>query len=45
MRLSFELLNMPLDNMKLDDVIKHCRRLKHTTEDVKWGSVLAFSII
>jgi len=30
--------------MKLDDLIKHCRSLKHTTEDVKWGSVLAFSI-
>jgi predicted DNA-binding protein (MmcQ/YjbR family) len=30
--------------MKLDDVIKHCRALEHTTEDVKWGSVLAFSI-
>jgi predicted DNA-binding protein (MmcQ/YjbR family) len=30
--------------MKLDEVIKHCRHLKHTTEDVKWGSVLAFSI-
>jgi predicted DNA-binding protein (MmcQ/YjbR family) len=30
--------------MKLDDVIEHCRRLKHTAEDVKWGSVLAFSI-
>jgi predicted DNA-binding protein (MmcQ/YjbR family) len=30
--------------MKLDDVIKHCRALEHTTEDVKWESVLAFSI-
>jgi len=30
--------------MKLDDVINHCRALKHTTEDVKWGSVLAFAI-
>jgi len=30
--------------MKLDDVIKHCRSLKHTTEEVKWGSVPAFSI-
>lgn len=30
--------------MKSDDVIKHCRSLQHTTEDVKWGSVLAFSI-
>jgi len=30
--------------MKLDDVIKHCRNLKFTTEDVKWGSVLAFSV-
>lgn len=30
--------------MKLEDVINHCRSLKHTTEDVKWGSVLAFSI-
>jgi predicted DNA-binding protein (MmcQ/YjbR family) len=30
--------------MKLDDVTKHCRGLKGTTEDVKWGSVLAFSI-
>lgn len=30
--------------MKLDDVIKYCRGLKGTTEDVKWGSVLAFSI-
>jgi len=30
--------------MKLDDIIKHCRSLEHTTEEVKWGSVLAFSI-
>jgi predicted DNA-binding protein (MmcQ/YjbR family) len=30
--------------MKLDDIIKHCRALEHTTEDVKWGSVLAFLI-
>ncbi len=30
--------------MKLDEVIKHCRALKHTTEDVKWGSVLFFSV-
>jgi predicted DNA-binding protein (MmcQ/YjbR family) len=30
--------------MKLDDVTKHCRGLKGTTEDVKWESVLAFSI-
>jgi predicted DNA-binding protein (MmcQ/YjbR family) len=30
--------------MKLDEVIEHCRRLKHTAGEVKWGSVLAFSI-
>lgn len=30
--------------MKIDDVIKLCHALKHTTEDVKWGSVLAFCI-
>ncbi len=30
--------------VKLDDVINHCRSLKHTTGDVKWESVLAFSI-
>jgi predicted DNA-binding protein (MmcQ/YjbR family) len=30
--------------MNLDDVTKHCRGLRGTTEDVKWGSVLAFSI-
>lgn len=30
--------------MKLDDIIKYCRRLPHVTEDVKWGSVLAFCI-
>lgn len=30
--------------MKLDDIITYCRSLKHTTEDVKWGSVFVFSI-